>query len=74
MLLLTLCVVCAIVYIWHKQGVVIMTDNERKRFVTTINPRILLEFKVKCTQEQKNMNEVLEKLMEYYCKENNVKD
>jgi len=35
-----------------------MEESKRKRFVTTIASKILLDFKVKCTKEQKNMNEV----------------
>ena len=39
---------------------------ERKRFVTTINQETLLNFKVECTRQQKDMNEVLEVLMEAF--------
>ena len=40
-----------------------MSDNERKRFTTTINPDILLNFKVSCIKQGKDMNEILELLM-----------
>lgn len=43
-----------------------MSKTERKRFVTTINPDILLDFKVACTRQNKDMNEVLELLMSAY--------
>ena len=43
-----------------------MSGKERKRFVTTIDPEILLNFKVVCTKQQKSMNEVLEVLMLNY--------
>lgn len=43
-----------------------MSRTERKRFVTTINPEILLEFKVACTRQNKDMNEILELLMSAY--------
>ena len=43
-----------------------MSRTERKRFVTTINPDILLEFKVACTRQNKDMNEILELLMSAY--------
>jgi hypothetical protein len=43
-----------------------MSKTERKRFVTTINPDILLEFKVACTRQNKDMNEILELLMSAY--------
>ena len=36
-----------------------MAKVERKRFVTTINPEILLNFKVACTKQNKDMNEIL---------------
>lgn len=39
---------------------------ERKRFVTTIDSEISLNFKVACTRQQKDMNEVLEVLMEAF--------
>lgn len=43
-----------------------MSKTERKRFVTTINPDILLEFKIACTRQNKDMNEILELLMSAY--------
>lgn len=43
-----------------------MSKTERKRFVTTINPDILLEFKIACTRQHKDMNEILELLMSAY--------
>lgn len=43
-----------------------MSKTERKRFVTTINPDILLDFKVACTRQNKDMNEILELLMSAY--------
>jgi hypothetical protein len=43
-----------------------MAKSERKRFVTTINPEILLNFKVSCTKQNKDMNEILELLMSAY--------
>ena len=43
-----------------------MAKVERKRFVTTINPEILTNFKVACVKQNKDMNEVLELLMSAY--------
>lgn len=43
-----------------------MSENKRKRFVTTIDPEILLNFKVTCTKQNKDMNEILEMLMSAY--------
>ena len=43
-----------------------MSKTGRKRFVTTINPDILLEFKIACTRQNKDMNEILELLMSAY--------
>ncbi|WP_185967702.1 hypothetical protein [Clostridium sp. HBUAS56010] len=43
-----------------------MSENQRKRFVTTINPDVLLNFKVACTKQNKSMNEILEMLMSAY--------
>lgn len=43
-----------------------MSKTERKRFVTTINPDVLLEFKIACTRQNKDMNEILELLMSAY--------
>jgi hypothetical protein len=43
-----------------------MAKIERKRFVTTINPEILTNFKVTCVRQNKDMNEILELLMSAY--------
>lgn len=43
-----------------------MSEKERKRFTTTIDPEILLSFKVICTKQGKDMNEILELLMSAY--------
>lgn len=43
-----------------------MAKVERKRFVTTINPEILTNFKVACVKQNKDMNEILELLMSAY--------
>lgn len=43
-----------------------MAKVERKRFVTTINPEILTNFKIACVKQNKDMNEVLELLMSAY--------
>lgn len=43
-----------------------MGKVERKRFVTTINPEILTNFKVACVRQNKDMNEILELLMSAY--------
>lgn len=50
------------------KGVCDMADNSetRKRFTTTIDPNILLEFKVACVKNSLGMNEVLEILMGAY--------
>lgn len=43
-----------------------MSKVERKRFVTTINPEILQNFKIACVKQNKDMNEILELLMSAY--------
>lgn len=37
--------------------------SDRKRFLTTIDPDILLEFKIACTKNKKDMNDIMEMLM-----------
>ena len=41
----------------------------RKIFSTTIDEDILQEFKVACTIERKNMNDILEEFMRDYAKQ-----
>lgn len=60
---LTQCVLYGIFHICHIERNDYMSDVERKRFTTTIDPDILLSFKVTCTKQKKDMNEVLEMLM-----------
>jgi hypothetical protein len=45
-----------------------MSDSSetRKRFTTTIDETILLDFKVACVKNKLDMNEVLEVLMQAY--------
>jgi len=53
---------------FHKERSDIMEKNKKVRFTTTIDEELLKRIKIKAIEEGKNVNEIIEKLLQEYLK------